>query len=103
MMDLTDTTQLSKTLRGAMKSGKFTIGARESVSAMKGAKALICTKSIPAPLAAKLKEEATKHGVPVVDVPVSSAEFARMIGRPYKVSAMALRSISEADLKSILR
>jgi ribosomal protein L30E len=98
-----DTLQLSKVLRAAMKSGKFTVGARESVSAVKGAKAVVCTQSIPASLAAKIRDEAKKHNVALIEVPVSSAELARMIGRPYKVSALALRSINEADLKAILR
>jgi hypothetical protein len=39
----------------------------------------------------------------VIDLNATSAEFARMIGRPYKVSAMGLRSLSEADLKQLLR
>lgn len=100
---LIDTPQLSKLLRGAMKAGKFTLGARESVSAMKGAKAAVCTSSIPAPLAGKLKEEAKKHNVILVDIPYTSAELAKMIGSPYKVSVLTLRSISEADLKAISR
>ena len=98
-----DTPQLSKLLRGAMKAGKFTLGARESVSAMKGAKAAVCTSSIPPPLAARLEEEAKKHNVALVKIPFNSAELARMIGSPYKVSVLTLRSISEADLKAITR
>ena len=100
---MTDTAQLGKLLRGVMKTGKYTIGARESISTMKGSKAVVCTKSIPAPLAAKLRAEAEKHSVAVIDVDVTSAEFARMIGRPYKVSALSLRTVGEADLKSLLK
>ena len=79
------------------------MGAREVLSSMKGSKAIICTKSVPQAVAGKLRDEAKKHGVPVVDLNATSAELARMIGRPYKVSAMALRSVSEADLKQLLR
>lgn len=102
-MRMVDTSQLSKVLKAAMKTGKFTIGARETISGIKGTKAVICTKSIPPSLSSKLKEEATKHNVTIIDVDLSSAEFARMIGRPYRVSALALRSVPEADLKSLLR
>jgi ribosomal protein L30E len=100
---MVDTAQLSKLVRSAMKSGKYTIGARESMSAMKGTKALLCTKSIPAQLGAKLREEAQKHGVAVVEVDVTSAEFARIVGRPYRVSALALKSVGEAELKSLMK
>jgi len=100
---LTDTAQLTKLIRGAMKTGKYTIGARESMSSMKGAKALLCTRSIPAPLGEKLREEAKKHGVAIVEVDATSAEFSKIIGRPYRVSALTLKSIGEAELKTLLR
>ncbi|MDV3276982.1 MAG: ribosomal L7Ae/L30e/S12e/Gadd45 family protein [Nitrososphaerales archaeon] len=95
--------QLSKLLKEAMKGGKYTIGAKESLASMKGAKAVICTKSMPAGVGAKLREEAKKHEVPVIDVSFTSAELAKLIGRPYKVSALALMSLGEANLKQLLR
>ena len=95
--------QLSKMLREAMKGGKYSIGAKESIAAMKGAKAVLCTRSVPARIGTKLRDEAKKHEVPIVELDVSSAELARMIGRPYKVSALSLRSLGEANLKQLLR
>jgi ribosomal protein L30E len=98
-----DTAHLSKILKEAMKGGKYTLGAKETIYGMKGAKALLLTKSVPSGLSVKLRDEAAKHNVTVVDLPVTSAELARMVGRPYSVSAMALRSVSEADVKQLLR
>ena len=98
-----DTAHLSKVLKEGMKGGKYTIGAKESISGLKGAKALLCTRSVPPALGAKLREEAKKHSVQVVELPLSSAELARLVGRPYRVSAVALRSVSEADIKQLLR
>ena len=86
-----------------MKSGKYSLGAREVLSSIKGSKAIICTRSVPQTVEGKLREEAKKQGVPVIDLNATSAELARMIGRPYKVSAMALKSLSESDLKQLLR
>jgi ribosomal protein L30E len=98
-----DQAQVSKILKDAMKGGKYTLGAKESIAAMKGAKAVLCTRSVPEKAAAALREEAKKHDVPVVDLDMTSAELARMIGRPYRVSAVALRSLGEANLKQLLR
>ncbi len=98
-----DNALLSKVLKDAMKGGKTTVGAKESVAAMKGSKAVFCTRSVPAALGAKLRDEAKKNGVPVVELPHSSAELARMIGRPYRVSAVALHSVSEADVNQLMR
>jgi ribosomal protein L30E len=98
-----DTTNLSKILKDAMKSGKYAIGAKECIAGMKGAKALLLTHSVPPVPGGKLRAEATKHKIPVVELPISSAELARMLGRPYRVSTVALRGVSEADLKQLLK
>jgi ribosomal protein L30E len=98
-----DTAHLSKVLKEAMKGGKYTVGAKETIYGMKGAKALLLTRSVPAGLSAKLREEAAKHNVTVVDLPITSAEMARMVGRPFSVSAVSLRSVSEADIKQIMK
>jgi ribosomal protein L30E len=95
--------QLSKILKEAMKGGKYSVGAKESILAMKGAKAVLCTRSVPTGVGARLREEAKKHEVPVVDLEITSAELARMIGKPYRVSALSLRSLGEASLKQLLR
>jgi large subunit ribosomal protein L30e len=100
---LVDTAQLSKVLKDAMKGGKSAVGAKESIAAVKGSKAVLCTRSIPPALGAKLREEAKKQGVPVVELTQSSAELARMVGRPYRVSAMAIRNVSDTDVKLLMR
>ena len=79
------------------------MGAKESIAAVKGSKAVLFTKSVPPTLGAKLREEALKHNVPVIELTETSVELARMVGRPYKVSAMALRNVSESDIKQLTR
>ena len=100
---MVDTTLLSKVLKDAMKGGKSVFGAKESMAAVKGSKAVLCTRSLPPAIGAKLRDEAKKHNVPVVELSQSSAELARMVGRPYRVSAMALRNVSDSDVKSLMR
>lgn len=94
---------LSKILKDSMKGGKYTIGAKEAIASMKGTKAIVCTRSLPAKLGAKLRDEAKKQEVAVVDVGLTSVELARMIGRPFRVSALALRSLGDGDLKQLVR
>jgi len=102
-MLMVDSAQLSKVLKDAMKGGKSAVGAKESMAAVKGSKAVLCTRSIPAKLGARLREEAKKHGVPVIELTQSSAELARMIGKPYRVSAVAVRNVSDSDIKMLAR
>jgi len=100
---MVDSAQLSKVLKDAMKGGKSAVGAKESMAAVKGSKAVLCTRSIPAELGARLREEAKKQGVPVVELTQSSAELAKMVGRPYRVSAIAVRNVSDSDIKLLTR
>jgi large subunit ribosomal protein L30e len=100
---MVDNAQLSKVLKDAMKGGKSAVGAKESMAAVKGSKAVLCTRSIPAKLGARLREEAKKQGVPVIELTQSSAELAKMVGRPYRVSAMAVRNVSDSDIKLLTR
>jgi large subunit ribosomal protein L30e len=100
---MADSAQLSKVLKDAIKGGKSSFGAKESIAAVKGSKGVLVTKSIPPALGAKLRDEAKKHNVPVIELAQSSAELARLVGRPYKVSAMALRNVSDADVKLLTK
>jgi len=100
---MVDSAQLSKVLKDAMKGGKSAVGAKESMAAVKGSKAVLCTRSIPAKLGARLREEAKKQGVPIVELTQSSAELARMVGKPYRVSAIAVRNVSDSDIKLLTR
>jgi len=102
-MTMVDSAQLSKVLKDAMKGGKSAVGAKESMAAVKGSKAVLCTRSLPPKLGAKLREEAKKHGVPVVELNQSSAELAKLVGKPYRVSAMAVRNVSDSDIKQLTR
>jgi ribosomal protein L30E len=43
-----------------------------------------------------------KSKVPLVRVDKSSAEIGRILGRPFRVSAVALRVVSEGDLRALV-
>ncbi len=93
---------LAKILKEAMKGGRYSIGASEVVSDMKGSKLLILTKSLPGETRTKLAEEAKKNNVKVIDLERNSTELGRMIGRPFRVSALALRSVSDSELRQLV-
>lgn len=100
---MVDNALLSKVLKDAMKGGKSAFGAKETMAAVKGSKGVLVTKSIPPALGARLRDEAKKHNVPVIELTQSSGELARMVGRPYRVSAMALRNVSDTDVKQLVK
>jgi large subunit ribosomal protein L30e len=100
---MVDNAHLAKVLKEAMKGGKSALGAKESLAAVKGSKAILCSRSLQSAIGSKLRAQAKEHEVPVVELSQSSAELGRLVGRPYKVSAIALRGVSDADVKQLTR
>lgn len=93
---------LAKILKEAMKGGRYSLGASEVIEDMKGSKLIILTKSLPAATRTKLNEEAQKNSIKVIDLEKNSTELGRMVGRPFRVSAIALRSVSDSELRQLI-
>jgi large subunit ribosomal protein L30e len=86
-----------------MKSGKYTIGTKEVISELKSAKMVIAASTHSSDGSEKsLAREAEKNNVPIVKIEKSSAELGRMIGRPFRVSAIAVRVVAEGDYRQLV-
>jgi|SRR5271155_1068443 len=95
---------LARVLKEAIKSGKYTIGTKEVISELKSAK-LVIAASTPAVAGSedgRLAREAEKNKVPVVRIDKSSAQLGKMVGRPFRVSAISLRVVAEGDFRQLV-
>ncbi len=95
---------IARVLKEAMKTGKYTIGTKEVISELKSSKMVIAASTISSENAAEdgLVMQAEKNKVPVVRIDKSSAELGRMIGRPFRVSAISLRVVAEGDFRQLV-
>jgi ribosomal protein L30E len=95
---------LARVLKEAMKSGKYTIGTKEVISDLKSSKMVIAASTISSKDSDEggLVKEAAKNKVPIVKIDKSSAQLGRMIGRPFRVSAIALRVVAEGDYRQLV-
>ena len=98
---MVDQQVLGRVLKEAMKGGKYTLGTREVISEVKSSKLVIAASSMSGAAGGLLKLETEKNKVPLVVLDRNSAQLGRLLGRPYKVSAVALRQISESDLRQL--
>jgi large subunit ribosomal protein L30e len=98
---MADQQVLGRVLKEAMKAGKYSIGTKEVLAEIKSAKVVIAASSLKPSAGDALSREAEKNRVPVVRIDKNSAQLGRMLGRPYKVSAVGIRSASEADVKQL--
>ncbi len=91
-------------MKEAVKTGKYTIGTKEVIAELKSAKLVIAASTISSRDSDEggLVKEAEKSKVPVVRIDKSSAQLGRMIGRPFRVSAIALRVVAEGDFRQLV-
>ena len=95
---------LARVLKEAIKSGKYTIGTKEVISELKSAKLIVAASTLSAGGSEDggLFSEAEKTKVPIVKIDKSSAQLGRMLGRPFRVSAVALRVVAEGDYRQLV-
>jgi large subunit ribosomal protein L30e len=98
---MVDQQLLGRVLKEAMKSGKYTLGLKEVLPEVKSSKLVIAAATLKGDAGKVLKDEAEKNKVPLLLLDRNSMQLGRLLGRPYKVSAVAIRSISESDLRQI--
>ena len=95
---------IARVLKEAIKSGKYTIGTKEVISELKSAKMVIAATTTSGGdfQEGGLAVEAEKNKVPIVRIEKSSAQLGRMLGRPFRVSAISLRVVAEGDFRQLV-
>ncbi len=95
---------LARVLKEAMKTGKYTIGTKEVISDLKSSKMVVAASTISSKDSDEggLVKEAERNKVPIVRIDKSSAQLGKMIGRPFRVSAIALRVVAEGDFRQLV-
>lgn len=94
---------LEKVVKDGMKENKCIMGTKQVITSVKNSKLIILSNSIPQNILKKIKG-ATKNGkVSTIDFNGSSVELGKLCGVQYRVSTLSLSSLSESNLKSILK
>lgn len=81
-----------------MKSGKYSLGLKESTKSLKGVKLLIYTNSLKEKDVEDLKNQCKSSSVPIYAYPGSSSSLGIMCDRPFKVSVISVRSAIDSNL-----
>ena len=94
---------LEKVIKDAMDENKCSLGAKEVVGSMKNSKLVILSESVPQKMLQKIQETAKSSKVPTVNFKGSSISLGRLCGTQFRISALSLKTLSETNLKSILK
>ncbi|KYH38371.1 MAG: hypothetical protein AYL30_004980 [Candidatus Hecatellales archaeon B24] len=94
---------LAKSLSIAVRTGKVTVGFKETLETLRSGKAklVIVSGNLPAGFRSKLESMAKLSGTPILDFKVSSVDLGAACGKPYTVSALAIRDPGDSDILSL--
>jgi len=94
---------LEKVIKDAMDDKKCSLGAKEVIGSMKNSKLIILSQSIPKNTLQKIQETAISSKVPTLNFKGSSVELGRLCGTQFRISALSLKTLSETNLKTLLK
>lgn len=94
---------LEKAIKDAIDDGKASFGTREAITGMKNSKLVILSHSIPQESMQKISEAAKSAKVQTLNYQGSSVELGRLCGTQFRISAVSLKTLSETNLKAIIK
>lgn len=94
---------LEKALKDSWKEDKSILGSKQVLNSLKNSKLIVISQSAPKHMADKIIEGAKKEKVSTLQFEGSSIALGRLCGLQFRVSAVSLTSVSDANIKSIIK
>lgn len=94
---------LEKTLKDAIKEKKRILGSKQILATMQNSKLIVLSQSISQNMEEKIQESAKKEKIPTLNFEGSSVALGRLCGLQFRVSAISLTSLSDTNIKSLLK
>jgi large subunit ribosomal protein L30e len=94
-----------KVIKTTSKSGRLFLGAKKAMEAAQSGKAvaLIVASNCPHGILRQLKHYAALSNMPVHTYPSTSADLGMVCGKPFAVSAVTIRTLSDSSLLKALK
>ena len=93
---------IEKVVKDAIKANKYKSGVRAVLQSAKSSKLVIVSQSMEAADRAKLDEQAKSAGVTVYELQGTSVQLGKMCNRPFRVTAIAFKGTTDAELQAIM-
>jgi len=94
---------LEKSLKDALKEDKLTLGTKQVLNSVKNSKLLVLSRSVENEMVEKIESDAKKEKIPLVNFQGTSVALGRLCGLQFRISTISFTSITDADIKSILK
>ncbi len=93
---------LEKIIKEAKSSNKYKEGVKEVRSNVKGSKLIIVSTSLSNNDKQFIEEHCKELKVPIYYYGDNSIKLGRLFNRPYRISAVALKSVTDEDVNALL-
>ena len=94
---------LEKSLKDAHKEGSVIVGTRQVLNSVKNSKLIVLSQSVNKEIFDKIESDAKKEKVPLVNFRGTSVTLGKLCGLQFRISSISFTSISDANIKSILK
>jgi large subunit ribosomal protein L30e len=94
---------LEKALKEAIKEDKCTLGSKQVLGSLKDSKLVVVSDSVQKTITEKIQSGAKKAKVPTVQFNGSSVALGKLCGVQFRVSTVSFNSLSDSNIKSILK
>ena len=94
-----------KVIKTAAKSGRLFLGLEQALAAAESGRgvAVIVASSCPPAVLRQLQDHAARSNLPVHTYPSTSSDLGVICGKPFAVSAVTIRTLTDAGLLKALR
>ena len=94
---------LEKSLKDAQKEDQLTLGTKQVLNSIKNSKLIVLSQSVNKETIEKIESDAKKEKVPLVNFQGTSVALGRLCGLQFRISTVSFTSITDANIKSILK
>ena len=94
---------LEKAIKDAIKKRKPTIGTKQIMHSMETSKLIVISQSVPNEKVKNVEKNAKNYNVPILNFEGTSVELGKLCGLQFRVSAISLDSLSNANTQAILK
>ena len=93
--------QLEKTLKDAIKEDAYNLGTKQVLGNISKSKLVLLSKSVPSHISEKIEDDAKKSNVSTISYNDTSVNLGKLCGLQFRVSAISLTNIADADIKTL--
>ena len=96
---------LNRIIISAVKSGKVLLGSKQAIAASKAGRAvaLIAASNCPNKTLANIQRNSGSLKIPLFIYPASSSDLGIACGKPFAVSILTIREISEPEVLKMVK